>query len=246
MRNNGQDWRKAGWNVTRHKSIKSQGLFSSETEEPTSGWAVLLSRRVCFSETCAPLHTEPGPQHKQKRPRVHDRSSTELKWKTTYSSEQAKTVRRARGTPNCEGKHLFFNELQRFFFFLKRLATTRRLSGGVKVRSPVETSIPKTQQKTSAENKIFKNPSWNLLRHLFLRKSNNMEEGERHHSGKKWLLTQNMRLGARADAQAWTRAQHWQFKLIQTQRKSKWKPNFSWPSAHCGVSSPSQKDNRGC
>lgn len=169
MRNNGQDWRKAGWNVTRHKSIKSQGLFSSETEEPTSGWAVLLSRRVCFSETCSPLHTEPGPQHKQKRPRVHDRSSTELKWKTTYSSEQAKTVRRARGTPNCEGKHLFFNELQSFLFFLKRLATTRRWSGGVKVRSPVETSIPKTQQKTSAENEIFKNPSWNLLRHLFFK-----------------------------------------------------------------------------
>lgn len=151
MRNNGQNWRKAGGNVTRHKSIKSQGLFSSETEEPTSGWAALLCQRVCFSETCSPFHSDPGPQHKQKRPRVHDRSSTELKWAPTYSSEQAKSLRRAGETPSCEGKHLF-NEFQRF---KKRMATTRRWSRGVRVRSPVETSIPKTQQKTSAENEIF-------------------------------------------------------------------------------------------
>lgn len=227
---------KAGWNVTRHKSIKSQGLFSSETEEPTSGWAVLLSRRVekdefVFLKPARHSTPEPGPQHKQKRPRVHDRSSTELKWKTTYSSEQAKTVRRARETPSCEGKHLFFNELQRLKKKKKkRMATTLRWSGGVKVRSPVETAIPKTQQKPPLKRKYSK------IQH----------EGERYHSGKKWLLTQNMRLGARADAQAWTRAQHWRFKLIWTQRKSKWKPNFSWPSAHCGVSSPIQKDNTGC
>lgn len=247
MRNNGQDWRKAGWIVTRHKSIKSQGLFSSETEEPTSGWAVLLSRRVCFSETCSPLHTEPGPQHKQKRPRVHDRSSTELKWKTTYSSEQAKTVRRARGTPNYEGKHLFFNELQRFFFFF--LKDWRQLDAGQgawKSGLPLKLQSPKHNKKPLLRTKYSKIHPEICSDTFFLRKSNNMEEGERHHSGKKWLLTQNMRLGARADAQAWTRAQHWQFKIIQTQRKSKWKPNFSWPSAHCGVSSPSQKDNRGC
>lgn len=75
-------------NPLNHRVYSAQRLRSRQVVEQCCS-PDNRKRRVCFSETCSPLHTEPGPQHKQKRPRVHDRSSTELKWKTTYSSEQA-------------------------------------------------------------------------------------------------------------------------------------------------------------
>lgn len=164
-----------------------------------------------------------------------------------HTAASRQKLRQARGTPNCEGKHLFFNELQRFFFLKKKIGDNPTLVRGRESQVSRWNFNPQNTTKNLCwKRNIQKSILKSAQTPFFLRKSNNTEEGERHHSGKKWLLTQNMRLGARADAQAWARAQHWQFKLIQTQRKSKWKPNFSWPSAHCGVSRPSQKDNRGC
>lgn len=79
---------KAGWNVARHKSIKSQSLFSSETDGlrkrasqqrlRNAGMQLLWKKMVCFSEnplaipdrTVAVTQTEPPAGSWQELDRV--------------------------------------------------------------------------------------------------------------------------------------------------------------------------------